>query len=81
MSCVSAMNESCGLLFFDSPLHAHGLCPQEARALRFLHAAAPGGAAPGLVRLLDTFQLGAHFCLVTGALCVAAPTRSAGLRG
>lgn len=40
--------------------------PQEARALRYLHAAAPGGVAPGVVRLLDSFMLGAHHCLVTG---------------
>ena len=41
---------------------------QEARALRFLHAAAPGGVAPGVVRVLDTFTHGTHFCLVTGVL-------------
>ncbi|KAL4854275.1 Serine/threonine-protein kinase AFC3 [Chlorella vulgaris] len=41
---------------------------REARALRFLHAAGPGGVAPGLVRLLDTFMLGAHYCLVTERL-------------
>lgn len=39
---------------------------QEARALRYLHGSAPGGAAPGVVRLLDSFSLGAHYCLVTG---------------
>ena len=39
---------------------------QEARALRYLHAAAPGGTAPGVVRLLGAFTLGAHYCLVTG---------------
>ena len=44
---------------------------QEARALRYLHAAAPGGAAPGVVRLLDSFMLGAHYCLVTGAALAA----------
>ncbi len=40
---------------------------QEARALRYLHGSAPGGTAPGVVRLLDSFSLGAHYCLVTGA--------------
>ena len=43
---------------------------QEARALRYLHAAAPGGTAPGVVQLLDSFTLGAHYCLVTGG-CLA----------
>jgi hypothetical protein len=43
---------------------------QEARALRYLHAAAPSGTAPGVVRLLDCFTLGAHYCLVTGG-CLA----------
>ena len=38
---------------------------REVRALRFLHSKLPGGTpAPGIVRLLDTFTLGAHFCLV-----------------
>ncbi|EFN56857.1 hypothetical protein CHLNCDRAFT_51650 [Chlorella variabilis] len=47
----------------------HALAGQrEARALRYLHAAAPGGVAPGVVRLLDSFMLGAHHCLVTERL-------------
>lgn len=44
---------------------------QEARALRYLHASAPGGAAPGVLRLLDSFTLGPHYCLVTGAWLAA----------
>ena len=51
-------------------LGAWWVLPQEARALRYLHAAAPGGTAPGVVRLLDCFTLGAHYCLVTGGCCV-----------
>lgn len=39
---------------------------QEARALRYLHAAAPGGTAPGVAQLRARFTLGAHYCLVTG---------------
>ena len=46
--------------------------PQEARALRYVHGCAPGGAAPGAVRLLDSFSFGAHYCLVTGAPAAAA---------
>ncbi|GAB4818605.1 hypothetical protein N2152v2_005651 [Parachlorella kessleri] len=41
---------------------------REARALRFLHSRSPLGAAPGIVRLLDVFMLGPHFCLVTERL-------------
>jgi hypothetical protein len=41
---------------------------REARALRYLHSSAPGGTAPGVVRLLDSFSLGAHYCLVTERL-------------
>lgn len=38
---------------------------REARALRFLHSRRQGGTpAPGIVRLLGTFMLGAHFCMV-----------------
>jgi len=38
---------------------------REVRALQFLHSRLRNGApAPGIVRLLDTFTLGAHFCLV-----------------
>lgn len=38
---------------------------REVRALRFLHSRSHNGdPAPGIVRLLDTFTLGAHFCLV-----------------
>jgi len=38
---------------------------REVRALRFLHSRSHNEApAPGIVRLLDTFTLGAHFCLV-----------------
>ena len=36
---------------------------REARALRYLHSR-PEGGAPGIVRLLGTFMLGAHFCMV-----------------
>lgn len=44
--------------------HAH-LGHREARALRFLHTKIQNGiSAPGIVRLLDTFTMGAHFCLV-----------------
>ena len=42
---------------------------REARALRFLHSAAPSGLPPpGTVTLLETFTFGAHFCIVTGWL-------------
>jgi len=38
---------------------------REARALRFLHSQRPRGEpAPGVVRLLGAFMLGAHFCMV-----------------
>jgi serine/threonine protein kinase len=42
---------------------------REVRALRFLHSRLPSGTpAPGIVRLVDTFTLGAHFCLVLDRL-------------
>ena len=47
--------------------HAHA-GQREARTLRFLHSRTARDAAPGIVRLLGTFMLGAHFCLVTERL-------------
>lgn len=41
---------------------------QEARALRFLHRRAASGHARGIVKLLGTFNLSGHFCIVTGKI-------------